>query len=212
VPDDGRAHVIAVSIKQSSSLRMSVGAVAEADYSDIGSGVLNLGQTTAAYVSAGPGSTTLLSFKPFGGSSGRAELALTVTPENDAFEPNNARTSAAGITLGTSISAQLIIPYISDVDREPADWYSVTLVKGTTTVELLAAPGGQLSLSALDSNGTSRWSKVTAAGVTGSYTFDAPQEGTYYIGVTDFGSSHAAFATGAEPSYMTNSYTLRVSQ
>lgn len=210
-PNDGRAHVLALTVMQAAGARALVQAMASADHSVIGSVPLDGGVTAQVFVSVGPGTTTFLTLLTVSNNVGRADLSLMVTSEADANEPNNSRASAAGIGLNTNVSAQMIVPYVSASDQLGDDWYHLELAAGTATLKLSSAPITQrFTIQLFDSSNVRWFSTLTDPGQTGDFAMTIPAPGSYTLGFVPVSTS--AFASGAKPPSLSDSYIFQVQQ
>lgn len=217
-PDDGHSHIITVRMQQEANLHMRVSVQAAADGSSMGSQELQQGTLRYVYVTAGPNSTTLFRFSNIitAGSKGMAFITFEDTVENDDHEPNNDKTSASPIQLGTSVSGLLLSPFVSEIDQPNQDWYALDLALGTTTVTLSAAPtDGRLAIDILRPNeGQAKQLISPAIGSTGAWPFTVTTAGTHYISIrpSASGSDVACFEYLTQPNYMTQQYSFTVSQ
>jgi len=218
-PDDGRAHIIHLTITQESGVRTSLQAVAQEDFSspgDLGLG-LQPGVSGSAFVSIGPGSTMLLRFYIVTNSGfGRANISFELLAEDDPYEPNNDENEARPIPLNTDISAQIIEPYTSLTDRTIDDWYEVELAAGEATLEIVENPNsGRIAFEFVSSLGVSEAIANPNAGVRGPFPFTLDESGTYFIRATRsiFAmDGYAAFTSGAIQEHMAGPYVFRIEQ
>lgn len=213
VPDDGRAHVIELVQTQSIDLVSRVDFVAGADFSTLGSSVqTSAGATRTTYATVGPGTRTLLKFYATNRGIGRSEVTVSVTAEDDLYEPNQSREDAAPIALNTDITAQMIVPYVSATDRSSEDYYLVELAEGSAVFRLLNTPSNLrygVDLLPIGEGSTSIIANTTR-GDTGSWEFDVPTAGAYAIGIRDIENVGSFFSAPA--AHLSESYSFRVEQ
>jgi hypothetical protein len=211
-PDDGHGHVISVGVTQEATVGTQLSVLAAADFSPIGADNFGVGVTSSAHVTVGPNTTTLFRFRRVSGSGGRVGLTFASRAENDAQEPNNVRADAADISLATSVSAQIFLPYVDANDPPAADWYRIALTEGTATLRFESVPSAGAILVALV-NQAGAVSNIVAnvAGVTGDHEFDVPETDTYFLTFTPY-ARYSAFITGSELPYMSEQYVFQVLQ
>jgi hypothetical protein len=213
VPDDGRAQIIELTQTQSVDLISSIGVVAGADFSPIGTAYNAIrGTNRTLYATVGSGTRTLFSFAATNRGFGRSDITVSVTPENDEYEPNPSRDEAAPIALNTDITAQLIVPYVSTSDRSADDYYQVELAEGSAIFRLLSTPSNlryRVRLLPIGEGATQTVANTTV-GDTGSWEFDVPTAGAYAVSVEDLEQVGAYFQS-LEP-HLVESYSFRVEQ
>jgi len=218
-PDDGRAHIIHLTIAQETGVRATLDAMTQDSFSPVGSlgnGLLP-GVTESVFISMGPGSTMLLRFfVRTSGGFGRLDVSFELLDEDDPYEPNNDEDQARTIPLDTDISAQLIEPYTSATDHPIDDWYQVDLEAGEGTFNLLENPdSGRMSVQLVTLLGVSDSIAAPLEGVRGPFPFTIEEQGTYLIHVTRQASAaggYAPFASGAVPAHVAEPYVFRVEQ
>lgn len=213
VPDDGRAHIIEVVQTQGIDLISRMDVVAAADFSTLGSAFSTTeGATRTTYATVGPGTRTLLKFYATNRGVGRSDVTVSVTAEDDAYEPNPSRDEAAPIALDTDVTAQMIVPYVSATERSSEDYYLVELVEGTAVFRLLSTPSNlryQINLLPIGEGATSLIANTTL-GDAGSWEFDVPATGFYAIGLRDLENLGAVFQT--PEAHLFESYSFRIEQ
>jgi hypothetical protein len=215
-PNDGRAHVIELTVQQQADFRTIVKALAAADFAEIGVVNLALGITSSVFVTVGPGTTTLIQFAPYAGTEKpggkRVEVALEVRAEEDAHEPNNTRETATPVALNTDVSAQIMIPFASATDQVATDWYSVPLAAGDATVSVSTMPnGGRVRIMRYTAQNVGTILATPMEGQTGDFAFTVADAGTYYFAFERY-TGFDAFTHGAEPANLSQSYTFQVQQ
>jgi hypothetical protein len=213
-PKDGRSHIVSLVIEPDPTLRTVITARAVEDYSQIGdTSLLSQGVTSYAYLTIGPNAAAHLDFVAFTNSSGSAHITMTMVAENDAYEPNDDRNSPADIALDDLISAQLLRPYVSQIDIPSEDWFALELTQGEATLEVVTAPEVARMLISLTnpSNATSSL-RVTSPAETPTVEFNVPTTGTYRLTFAPFTNTVESFSTGAKPDNLTSLYSFRVTQ
>jgi hypothetical protein len=140
-------------------------------------------------------------------------LKFTLTAEQDPHEPNNDCDSATPIALGEEVTAQFIRGYASQSQKGADDWYKLDLAHLPSTLTLLTVPSnGRLVISRVNSSGVVATIKTTNTGEFGPFPFTPAADGTFCIHFAPFASTFAAFASGAMPSSMRDSYSFRIDQ
>lgn len=214
-PDDGKAHLITLSYTQPTSSGFHLEVLADADYSTIGTHWSDKGTKKTVYFTVGPKATTLLNFELYGGNGGLFEYTLTDTPENDAYEPNNAREQAAAISLNADVSGQFWIPYVAEADQVSDDWFKVDLTAGDVTVKLTHVPANQrYQIELYDADFvsiSSYWGD--GLGATGQEVLTVKKPGTHYVQLKNYGSSQMKDVIEvAKPAGLSEQYTFRIEQ
>jgi hypothetical protein len=215
-PNDGRAHVIELTLQQQAGFRTYVSALASTDYAELGGQALATGVTSSVFLTVGPGTTTLIQFTPYGGTEKpggkRVDVSFQVRAEDDAHEPNNTRATSAPITLGANVSAQIMIPFASAAEQMAVDWYSVPLEAGPASVSVSAMPGGgRVRITRYNSENVPAIVATLLEGQTGDFDFSIPEAGTYYFLFERY-TGFSPFSQGAEPAFLSEPYTFRVEQ
>lgn len=212
-PNDGRAHVVSLELEQEVETRVQLAAFAAADNSELGTFSFAKGVTRAVYLTLGPGTKTYLQLSPYFGE-GLVHVTASFAAEKDANEPNNERSMATELALGTDMDAQLLVPYTAADDQLPDDWYKVELPVGTATLNISNVPENlRFSVTVFNATGTQVSSATTAnAGAAlVNHTILAPTAGEYFIQIADYFSAELGpFITAAKPKHLTETYTLRV--
>jgi hypothetical protein len=219
-PDDGKAHLLAVTLAQAAGENTAFQLLAGSNYSEIDRGTTAAGATWTVYASVGPNTTTLFKFtKPIG--SARVDLSLSVSDEADEHEPNNDTAHAAPIGFGSEITAQLLNGYIDETSTTStsADYFRLDDVAiGKLTVKVLAAPGVQLAVRLIDASTNAETLLSTGGvGLIGDLAFAIKTAGTYYlrfntrnVSVKDVDTPH--YSNGTLPASMSEQYKFRVDQ
>jgi hypothetical protein len=214
VPDDGRAHVIDMTIAQAANMRAYVRAYAEVDDSQLGSALAPAGTTRNVYVTVGSGTRTHIAFVT--SSSGRLDFTVnSITAELDEYEPNNDQYSAKPIALNTDVSGQQIVPYSSQDSRDVSDWYEVTLGVGPVVVNVVSAPANVgLAVHLMDDTNSTTELRRFARGVIGQTpAFNVTRAGKYRFRLTEHSNSSLdRFYSGPKPESLYRTYTVRVEQ
>jgi len=204
-PSDGRAHVIKLDISETDESWVDIYVTADKDGSAMGRiHPSQRGLKLSSFATVGPGTRTYFQVEGFTNNTDTTTIDVTVTAEADEHEPNNDRASATPIQPATEISAQLILPYVSQTDQQVQDIYEVDLAAGEHTFEMKSVPSDlspavQVSDSAdtiitTHNHGANRGAKF-------SFEFTASKAGTYYfqvdswidLGVVYSGTEAASF-------------------
>jgi hypothetical protein len=216
-PDDGRAHVLHLTLQQEDGMRTSIFAEAASDFALIGDGTTDAGETTNVYVSVGPGTTTLLKFMAWGGGAvwRRLDLTLDMTAENDEHEPNNSIEAATQIDLNTDVTAQMINGFSSSNgqvdDGDSVDWYEVELAAGTATLNLSSTvSGGRFEIHRVK-NGVRTSIRTPLEGEFDAWPFPVAEAGIYHLRIAPH-SAFLPFIMGPKPGNMSDNYTFQVQQ
>ncbi len=215
-PDDGKAHLLSIRFVQESGTSTAFFAYSS-DFTQVGKYQPNAGTTgSSVYFSMGPHTRTLVQVYSASGLAGRVVLDWQLTDEADPYAHAD-RASATPIELGTEIRAQLLNRYVSGSDHSSADWYQLDLAAGDATVRVSSAPGVHLSMTLVDANNVQRQMVTSGVDVTGDFTFSLTSGGHYYLRLNDYNISAketdtAAWAVGAEPTYMSQQYVFQVLQ
>ena len=123
-----------------------------------------------------------------GGLSSKATTTVTV---EDRFEPNHARAAAAAVT-GTS-SGQAYADLFAGAAAPAGDWYSVSLVAGSTLTVGVTMTGGNLDLHLYDGTGALLQSAATTS-LTETASITAGAAGTYFVQVEAVGGASSRYA------------------
>ncbi len=142
---------------------------------------------------------------------------VTYTPVNDTFEPNDLRTQAAPLTVGTPAQAFMFAGYASSTgfaSNAWEDWYKVTLAAGMVkiTLSILATDiaGDMVLYDALGTEVTSMGSATNGSTVVLNRT--GITAGDYYVKVTPFYVPTAKGSGTVLPQYVSQPYTLTITQ
>lgn len=219
-PDDGRAHIVSIHVDQEPNLSSNIQINAAADFEQILQTTnLGIGQTRDLYLTLGSGATALIKFARYNvaNTKGMAFVTLSDTPENDSWEPNNTKDAAKTITLGQTVSGQVLNPWVAANDRPTDDWFAIELAVGTATFSVLSTPSlGRLEVEVLKPNaGTVPANAGTApvVGGTATYNVTVATQGIHYFIVKPFsGISGISFNENPVPAYLTEQYSFTITQ
>jgi len=140
-PNDGRAHVIKLDISETADSWVDIFVTADKDGSDLGRiHPSQRGLKLSSFVTVGPGTHTLFEVQGYVDNRDTTTIDVSVSSEADVHEPNNDRASATQIQTGSEVSAQLILPYVSQTDQQVQDIYKVQLSAGKHTFQMTAVP------------------------------------------------------------------------
>src|SRR6185436_6119746 len=153
----------------------------------------------------------------------RYTIKATYTKVNDAYEPNDNRSAARPVTLGTPISALSFAGFVTghagfnDGRFGPlptADWYKVEAATGMLKVTVdNAASDVRIWLFAYDGLGTERGRADSVTAGAGASVMVPAMAGPYYIQIQagEQGPASAGRGLTLPPSFSTP-YTLTVTQ
>ena len=195
-------------------------AFAAGDNSEIqGNGNASNGGSAYYWFSAAPATKYRVSVQRFypAMTANPYTFKVTYTPVNDTFEPNDLRTQAAPLTVGTPAQAFMFAGYASSTgfaSNAWEDWYKVTLAAGMVkiTLEILAtdidanvvlydALGTEITSMGTATNGSSV--VLNRTGITAS---------DYYVKVEPFYVPTAKGSGTVLPQYVSQPYTLTITQ
>lgn len=212
-PENGKAHVLQLDVEQSVHAWVSLNVYAGKDFSEIGGVTLEEGAKNSVYVTVGPGTRTLFRFTGYlDTSEGPIRVRTMVTPEDDPFEPNDAKENAASIELAAPISAQLLVPYTARGIGTSIDWYKAELEAGEHVLSVLSVPTEvYLGLEIFDSAGKSLFDDTAPnKGALFDARFELPANGTYYFGVYQYIAELPVMSHGAKADFLGSQYTFRL--
>ena len=151
---------------------------------------------------------------PISGTAGVARIVLDIVPENDAYEPNDHPDTPAAISLGETVSGQVLEPWVNAIDDYSEDWFSIDLVQGTATFEFLSVPDeARIGVRRLSATNQSVNIVNTGPGEFPTTQFSVPATGTYRFGLEPYaGIIVESFASGAKPSYLSEQYSFVITQ
>ncbi|HKO50823.1 MAG TPA: hypothetical protein VJV79_24050 [Polyangiaceae bacterium] len=212
-PKDDRAHVIQLDISETDGSWIEISITADKDGSDMGRIQLSQrGLKQSSFITVGPGTRTF--FQVYGRSSNTdtTTIDVSVSAEADEHEPNNDRASATPIEPASEISAQLILPYVSQTDQQTQDWYEIQLAAGTHTLQMTAVP--------TDLYPTIQVSSVTEViiadnkrgankGAEFSFTFTVKEAGSYYVMIYNWAASRVV-SSGTKAASYAEPYTFQI--
>ena len=142
-------------------------------------------------------------------------LTLDVRQEDDAFEPNNERADAAEISLNEDVNAQFWIPYVSNSEKSPDDWYKVDLEEGEATFKLTQVPENlRFSIRVQGPTFSNVGNTNTPnAGALHEWKFDVKDAGTHYFQVEPhFPNDLGPDFWNKTPKSLTEQYTFQIQQ
>ncbi len=144
-------------------------------------------------------------------------LKIAFAPVNDNFEPNDQKTQAKPITVGTPVQAFMYAGYTVSTGFATnawEDWYKVSLVTGTAKfalTDLASDVNGEINLyDSLGASVSSNYSTTSGASVILNQSNVAA--GDYYVKVSPFTTPHTNGDGSSAPQYTTQPYTLTVTQ
>lgn len=215
-PQNGKSHILSLHIEQDPNLAIAIDVQAAGDHSPVGADTFGLGVTSFAYITTGPNAVLHLDFArhPISGSAGMARIHLDIVPENDAYEPNDHPDTPAPISLGETVSGQLLEPWVSEIDDYSEDWFSIDLVQGTATLKFLSVPDEpRIHVRRLSATNQQANIVTTGPGEFPTTQFSVPATGTYRFGVEPYaGVAVESFVTGAKPTYLSEQYSFVITQ
>ena len=215
-PSGPGAYVITVDADQQSAARVIISAYDGVNRDPMGSMTTSLGAVGHVFITVRAGTTTYLEFSAFPSPNGphRIDLTFTLTPENDAYEPNDTKDAAATITPNTDVAAQCIRAHVTASDSLSDDWYKVALVAGTATVKLVKdfQPGPRMTIGWATTAGSAENTLVTTPASVDSWTFNAPTDGIYYVHFRAFANTTPVFSSGDPPEFVKAQYVFQVQQ
>lgn len=178
------------------------------------------GASVYAYFNAEPSATFRISVQPFSSTiEGPTQYSLLAQyhPVSDAHEPNDLRTMATPITVGEPVEAYLFAGWKNSTsipDEAWHDWYSLNLAVGSSrTVLSIVASDINGSIDLYDSLGAeieSAYSVTQGSSVQLNYAVTTA--GKYYVRVGYFTAPKTDGAIVDVPQYLTEPYTLTVTQ
>jgi hypothetical protein len=219
-PDDGRAHLITIHIDQEPNLSGNIKIHAASDFTQIMDQNLGTGVTRDVYLTLASGATALLRFGRYAiaNTYGMAFITLSDVPEADIWEPNNSLQAAKHLTLGQSVSGQVLDPWqAANVDASQ-DWFAVELAAGTATLTFSALPSeGRLNVGYAPPNSVSITSFLSPAEgmltATKDLTVTAQTAGIYHFVVRPFSQDAIVGSSfNVKPAYYDQQYTFGISQ
>ncbi|HET7538835.1 MAG TPA: hypothetical protein VFK05_03160 [Polyangiaceae bacterium] len=204
-PSDGRAHVIQLDISETDGSWVDIYISAEKDGSEMGRiHPSQRGLKLSAFATVGPGTRTFFQVEGYVGNTDTTTIDVSVSPEADAHEPNNDRASATLIQPGSEVSAQLILPYVSQTDQQLQDFYKVQLAAGEHTFQMTAVPSDlNLNVDVSDSTGaiTSSHNHGPNRGAKFSFPISVAEAGTYYFRVESWDDLAVVYSGTRADSY-----------
>jgi hypothetical protein len=215
-PQNGKSHILSLRIEQEPNLAAALTVRAAEDHSPVGSMTSILGVDSFAYITSGPNAVMHLDFSrhPISGSAGLARIVLEIVPENDVYEPNDHPDSPVLISVGQTVSGQILEPWVSAIDDHSEDWFSIALVQGTATLTFLSAPDEpRFSVRRLSATNQNESILTTEPGEIPTKQFAVPADGTYRFGFEPYaGIIVESFTSGAKPTYLTEQYSFVITQ
>lgn len=142
---------------------------------------------------------------------------VTYTPVNDTYEPNDLRTQAAPLTVGTPAQSFMYSGLVSSTgfaSNAWEDWYKVTLAAGMVKITLaILASDIDANMVLYDALGTEITSMGTAAnGSSVVLNRTGITAGDYYLKVEPFYVPTAKGNGTVLPQYVSQPYTLTITQ
>jgi hypothetical protein len=139
-------------------------------------------------------------------------VKASLTTEADSFEPNNEREAAAAIKAGQKISAQMMVPYASQLQSQPADVFKVELTAGDHVFHLTAVPQEIfLEVSISDSSRVNiDWAHPPNRGAIFDFPFTVPSDGTYFFVIENYSGDPPVVTSGGKSHYLSESYTFQI--
>ncbi|HWA71932.1 MAG TPA: hypothetical protein VG937_06360 [Polyangiaceae bacterium] len=211
-PADGKAHVLELNFDQEPTAWTNVDIYSKTDGSNIDSFHLDKGVKSNVFVTLGPGSRTWIDISAYNASDASTTVKAALTTENDSYEPNNDRDTAAAIKSGQKVSAQMLTPYVAKQQAESADWFKVELTAGDHVFHLSGVPQETwLDLHISDSARVN----VDAGhppnrGAIFDFPFTVPTAGTYFFSIESYLSAPAVVSHGNKPHFLGESYTFQI--
>jgi hypothetical protein len=199
------------------SLKMQLETVS--DGGEIGENYTTVpGGSVFFWFNAVPGQTYRSKVSLFAGAPGPYVFTATYTPVPDAHEPNDAPSQATAIAIGTPVRGYLFAGYTSSNNPAMAawdDWYQVTLAAGTASFmlsDLATDVNGSVMVD--DALGTMVWSGYSTTGGTNVVGQAVPiaTAGNYFVQVAPFNDPATSGTGNSVPHYLTQPYTLTVTQ
>lgn len=143
-------------------------------------------------------------------------LKTTFVPVNDTFEPNDLRTDAKPISVGTAVQGYFFAGYLESTGYRPnawEDWYKVTLATGASTITLdPVATDVNASITLYDNLAAQvKTGYETTDGSTVVMTY-AATAGDYYLKIEPHWAETAKGNGSVIPQYVTTPYSLKVTQ
>lgn len=211
-PADGKAHILQLDFDQEPAAWTYIDIYAKTDGSRISSFHLDKGVKSNVFVTLGPGARTLFDFSAYNSSGAKTTVKAALTTENDGFEPNNERETAAAIKAGQKISAQMLVPYVAQQQSEPADWFKVELTAGDHVFHLTAVPQEIfLKIAISDSSRVNLGSAHPPnRGAIFDVPFTVPSDGTYFFAVENYSENPPVVTSGNKPHFLSESYTFQI--
>ena len=186
-PSDGRAHVIKLDISETDGSWVDISVTAGNHGSTMGRiHPSQRGLRLTSFVTVGPGTRAFFQVEGYVRNSDTTTIGVSVSTEADEHEPNNDRASATLIQAGNEVSAQLILPYVSQTDQQTQDIYKVELGAGKHTFQMTAVPSDLYpSIDISDSADTilSSHHHGPNRGAKFSFPFTVDAAGSYYFHV-----------------------------
>ena len=171
------------------------------------------------YFTAKPGAKFYLPVSPYAENPKANPYTLSVVYHQvpDAYEPNDLRSQAKPITIGTPVEAYMFAgrEVSTAIPSEDwLDWYAVDLVPGTLNVRLSPAANdidGNIVL--YDPDGVQIANKGSnTEGSAVKLTEDIAAAGTYYLKISPYEVPQTEGNTATVPQYFRLPYTLTVTQ
>src|SRR5262249_18828204 len=119
-PDGPGAYVITIDADQQSAARLYINAFDGVNRDPMGTYTTNTGAIAHVFITVRAGTMTYIEFAPFASQSGphRVDVKFTLTPENDAYEPNDTKDAAAAIRPNTDVAAQCMQAHVTASDSQ----------------------------------------------------------------------------------------------
>lgn len=179
----------------------------------------NPGASASVYVAGKNGTQFLVLIDGINQNSGFGPYTITATYLDDpeAGEPNNLRSQATPITVGTPVEGKFFAGYVSGAlptTTDWEDWFSVPLAAGAYTIKLTnVAADIDPNLVFYDPSGAQLGSNVfsTTPGADLTLNQTITTAGTYYVVILPYSTLPGIVGVGTVlPMWGTQSYTLSV--
>jgi hypothetical protein len=178
----------------------------------------NFGAGASVYVAGKNGTQFLVLIEGISQNSGTGSYTITATYLDDpeAGEPNNLRSQATPLTVGTPVAGKFFAGFVTGAlptTTDWEDWFSVPLAAGAYTIKLTNVAADIVpSLTLYDPSGAqigNTFSTTPGADVTLTQTITTA--GTYYVVTLPYSTLPTLFGVGTTlPMWGTQSYTLSV--